>query len=70
MIGKGSLKEGLYVLDNGLINASINNISLQQWHQRFGHPSNKKLKLLSHELSSHDKHVCLICPLAKQTRLT
>ncbi|XP_073307175.1 uncharacterized protein [Primulina huaijiensis] len=43
MIGKGRKIEGLYVLDtsSGLKNIFINQISLETWHSRLGHPSIK-----------------------------
>lgn len=43
------------------------------WHQRLGHPSPKRLNMLKNTLLFHESltdHVCHICPLAKQRRLT
>ena len=46
-------------------------VSLDVWHQRLGHPSLNKLKILSDVLSPSDTHLstCQICPLAKQKKL-
>lgn len=82
MIGKGNLHQNLYVLESSApANHSIahthilSHVSSEIWHQRLGHPSHNKIKLLSKDLDlSHAKTdhdtICKICPLAKQKRLS
>lgn len=51
---------------------SVNSVvSLDVWHQRLGHPSLNKLKVLSKFLSPTNTHLtnCQICPLEKQKKL-
>ena len=63
-------REGLYFLDQakkGTCNHA-QTLHLNLWHQRLRHPSAKVSQLFPKVNScSHDK--CLICLLAKQTRL-
>lgn len=89
-IGRGRRVNNLYILDReepsetkkssetSSVHASetspVNATSVQIWHNRLGHPSNKVLALLrdhlqykGHDLQNIDP--CYICPLAKQKRL-
>ena len=75
MIGTGIEREGLYHLQQtkkrSCNHAQITNPNL--WHQRLGHPSDKVSQLFSFphfKNKSCYKDTCLICPLAKQTRLS
>jgi hypothetical protein len=48
---------------------SISNVSKDFWHYRLGHLSSSRLNLLHAsvpDISINSKHVCTICPLAKQ----
>jgi len=70
MIGMRIEREGLYFLDQAKKGTCNHAQTLHPnlWHQRLGHPSAKVSYLFPKVNScSHDK--CLICPLAKQTRL-
>ncbi|KAG7544005.1 Zinc finger CCHC-type [Arabidopsis thaliana x Arabidopsis arenosa] len=86
MIGRGVLLHNLYILQ---LDASSSTQHLSPasshfsgslavdghlWHQRLGHPSSDKLKVLSGTLSMSKNSVlqshCSICPLAKQKRLS
>lgn len=74
MIGRADVHEGLYLLDIPSQTFSTNAaVTLQQWHSRFGHPANDKIKILGEELSLSNKDcedlVCSVCPLAKQKRI-
>ncbi|KAI3729444.1 hypothetical protein L6452_18102 [Arctium lappa] len=73
-IGKADLCQGLYIL-NEEEKVYVNQVSavpLDVWHQRFGHPSNKKLlvikSLLNVKENSQDSS-CIVCPLSKHKRL-
>ncbi|CAA3023561.1 retroelement pol poly [Olea europaea subsp. europaea] len=79
MIGKGSIIQGLYVLDtkdfNSVSDAFIGSVSAHVWHNRLGHLSFKRLDVLKDHLpydtEMSNKHLpCYICPLAKQRRLS
>lgn len=87
MIGKGVLLHNLYILEldsphpatHSSLSAPHFSGSLMVdghlWHQRLGHPSSDKLKLLSGTLSmpknsSLVESHCPVCPLAKQKRLS
>lgn len=79
MIGKGDRIGDLYILDLHQLSTEftshINKVSVQLWHQRFGHPSFKVLNSLHPRLVfDFPKHApstpCYICPLAKQKRLS
>jgi len=87
MIGKGVLLHNLYILEldsshpatHSSLSAPHFSGSLMVdghlWHQRLGHPSSDKLKLLSGTLSmpknsSLVEFHCPVCPLAKQKRLS
>lgn len=82
MIGKGNLHQNLYLLESSVPahntiahTHTLAQISSDIWHQRLGHPSFNKIQQLAKtlEISSlkipHD-HVCKVCPLAKQKRLS
>lgn len=73
MIGKGRKVDGLYMFDTSSIPhiASVNQFSVDLWHNRLGHPSVIVMELLKDHLQYNvyqlDKcKSCLICPLAKQ----
>jgi len=73
-IGLGKHFDGLYYLtpkhNPHLANHIHRTSSL--WHQRLGHPSAAPLLSLAKnnvEIMFDSKHVCEVCPLAKQTRL-
>ena len=80
LIGKGNRVQDLYifainsshsVVDNSEV--CINTVSVQTWHNRLGHLSNKCFDLLQEQL--HCKSIsnnvpCSICPLAKQRKLS
>ncbi|KAG7536508.1 GAG-pre-integrase domain [Arabidopsis suecica] len=88
MIGKGYLLHNLYILQphTSLHTSSSPAVASTSshfsgslkvdghlWHQRLGHPSTDKLKLMSGTLSfpssSLSTDVCHVCPVAKQKRL-
>lgn len=74
-IGLGRRHGGLYYLQpENLSSVSCQISSTELWHNRLGHPSSSRFKLLQPLLSiknnvAHFDH-CLVCPLAKQTRLS
>ena len=84
MIGRGILLYNLYILQldaSSAVSSSHSShfsgslaVDGKIWHQRLGHPSSNKLKVLSCTLSLSKSHVleshCDICPLAKQKRLS
>lgn len=75
MIGLGKHFNGLYYLTPAQNPCLINHITCTSnlWHQRLGHPSTAPLHHLSQsfpDIVFNNKHVCEICPLAKQTRLS
>ena len=82
MIEKGNLCQNLYILDSLAPALSpiaqthhLAHVSSEIWHQRLGHPSPNKIQILSKYLDlskeniGHD-HLCKVCPLAKQKRLS
>ena len=76
MIGKGSILEGLYVLDtkNSSSTTPVNLVSVLIWHNRLGHLSSKCFQKLQDHLGCSTSKFptaspCCICPLAKQRRL-
>lgn len=85
-IGKGSLQNGLYYLGSSqpgdVVSSSIvcssshfvSKPSFETWHNRFGHPSFKRLHVLQDTLqfdfTACKDHVYHVCPLAKQKRLS
>jgi hypothetical protein len=78
IIGLGKERHGLFYLQQSdstssvnsiCFNVSIKSVSDDIWHYRLGHLSLAKLRLLHAsfpEISVNTKHVCTICPLAKQ----
>ncbi|XP_024965979.1 uncharacterized protein LOC112506192 [Cynara cardunculus var. scolymus] len=74
IIGKVDQCQGLYVLEEDK-KVAINQVfavSLDVWHQRIGHPSNRTLlviKSLLNVKTSLQESNCTICPLSKQKRL-
>lgn len=84
MIGKGNLKQRLYVLLNKEVTESEyshvvaharGTSSTSLWHSRLGHPSISRLTALKDVLSldfldSVATSSCEVCPLAKQKRLS
>lgn len=84
-IGKGNLKEGLYILQNDYSRTDlqpllevitvVSHTSTSLWHSRLGHPSFDRLTALKDFLSIDSTCAdfvlpCEICPLAKQKRLS
>lgn len=81
-IGRGEYWHGLYLIDAeytdriaATTHVSSSMSSAQLWHARLSHPSPKHLDVLKDILHcTFDKHSsidpCLICPLAKQKRLS
>ena len=80
-IGKGELDAGLYVLRQGFPASSIadlnkvyatHHVSLDTWHARLGHLSDKILNKLRSVLqfSGSSMSDCTVCPLAKLRRLS
>lgn len=76
MIGAGKLHGDLFLFQSpSVIHLKCLQVlsSSNLWHQRLGHPSHKRLKLISNYVSdlkfSVQNEVCEVCPLAKQTRL-
>ncbi|XP_075499485.1 uncharacterized protein LOC142537893 [Primulina tabacum] len=77
MIGKGRKIEGLYVLDawTEVPVVTINQISVDTWHMRLGHPSIQVMDVLKGHLGYGSSKLnkcpsCYICLLAKQRRLS
>lgn len=75
-IGSVSCVDGLYLLHPpdriAQFSAVVCSVSANLWHKRLGHPSFARLKLLQSALqfSNNDSHVCHVCPLAKQRKLS
>jgi transposase InsO family protein len=73
MIGLGTERDGLYYFTNTRpARCQMAKSTFQLWHRRLGHLSNKVLSFLSNNVSdicSSDSEQCLVCPLAKQTRI-
>jgi hypothetical protein len=84
MIGVGKEQGGLFLLQqhksldssphpsSHAHSTQITTPSIDIWHSRLGHLSNNRLQLLQNivsEISFDSKHVCTICPLARQHRL-
>ncbi|KAK3042543.1 hypothetical protein RJ639_000267 [Escallonia herrerae] len=74
MIDSGKQRGGLYYM-SPIQQAPVSHQVSQPsnlWHMRLGHPSPFRLKLIAPLLSSHNIHFdnnCVVCPMAKQTRL-
>ncbi|XP_059274649.1 uncharacterized protein LOC132029383 [Lycium ferocissimum] len=76
VMGIGRAANGLYLLKDAvqvIVGAAIKNVdSIDLWHLRLGHPSERAMQHI-HSIRSHvnfgTPHYCQICPLAKQTRL-
>ncbi|KAK3019009.1 hypothetical protein RJ639_003617 [Escallonia herrerae] len=74
MIGSGKQRGGLYFM-SPIQQAPVSHQVSQPsnlWHMRLGHPSPFRLKLIAPLLPSHNIHFdnnCVVCPMAKQTRL-
>ena len=77
-IGIANTEAGLYLLQDVFeekvrvheVHAAV---SFQQWHKRLGHTAAEKIKSISSSLHLNkvdEKHICTICPLAKQKRLS
>lgn len=82
MIGKGNLRDNLYILESTLSSSSAPShnhsaflISSEVWQQRLGHPSFDKIQTLSKDIhlsipkDTHDTF-CKLCHLAKQKRMS
>ena len=73
MISLGIKRDGLYYFTNmRLAGCQMAKSTSQLWHRRLGHLSNKVLSFLSNnvlEICCLDSEQCLVCPLAKETRL-
>jgi hypothetical protein len=73
MIGLGTERDGLYYFTNTRpARCQVAKSTSQLWHRRLGHLSNKVLSFLSNNVSDicrFDSKQCLVCPLAKQTRI-
>jgi Integrase core domain/GAG-pre-integrase domain/gag-polypeptide of LTR copia-type len=69
MIGEGSLRNGLYYLEenNKCFVSTKNSDKGHLLHLRFGHPSDRVLNKLFYY--NHDSSNCDVCRFAKQTRL-
>ncbi|XP_075478953.1 uncharacterized protein LOC142519815 [Primulina tabacum] len=55
-------------------NPSVNQVGIQTWHSRLGHPSMQVLQILKTHFhfgnaDVHDDAPCSVCPIAKQRRL-
>ena len=75
MIGLGKQFNGLYYLTPSQNPHLTNHVSriTSLWHQRLGHPSTHPMQFLAKtipEIMFDPRHVCEICPLAKQTRMS
>ncbi|KAL0734578.1 hypothetical protein Bca4012_010788 [Brassica carinata] len=80
MIGRGTLKCNLYILDTTIDHSFINLCGTLQvvghlWHQRLGHPSLNNLQHIPgissvSKSSSSSIAQCPVSPLAKQKRLS
>lgn len=72
VIGTAKRIENLYILESFTVDNSLcsNVVSMDLWHTRLGHPSNR-IKSLFPSLNNTDVQydVCHICPLAKQKKL-
>lgn len=74
-IGKAERHVGLYILQhNNKKNETINLVSLETWHRRFGHPSIDRLVVIKNQLHVKDsfntlQSPCSVCPLSKQKQL-
>lgn len=75
-IGTGERRDGLYFFKQPstvhaiTVDGSCSSSSVELWHRRLGHPSEKVVKSLPFFRNSSDKlhKPCDICPRAKQTR--
>ncbi|KAL4591838.1 hypothetical protein LXL04_004812 [Taraxacum kok-saghyz] len=56
-----------------IVNTRIHAVSMDTWHKRLGHPSNKRITLLKDVLGFSkglpESHHCSVCPLAKPKQL-
>lgn len=76
LIGMGVRWDGLYYFKKGdsILHVSVNGAvsTMELWHKRMGHPSEKVIKMLSPVSSSNSKgslnNACEVCFQAKQTR--
>ena len=74
-IGLGKRYNGLYYLSSTQNPHLAHNVNRHSnlWHRRLGHPSTGPLQLLTKQVPTimfDSSHLCDICPLAKQTRLS
>ena len=75
-IGQGKILGSLYVLDTQASPISVHAVvDIGIWHQRFGHPSYKKLDTISgalgtSRLKNKGKSFCHTCHLSKQKKLS
>ncbi|KAG8363646.1 hypothetical protein BUALT_Bualt19G0044200 [Buddleja alternifolia] len=74
---KGKKKNSLYLmqakLSNGEVNAEVNNASIELWHKRLGHLSQKGMQLLAKkkllpDVSGIELQTCVDCLAGKQHR--
>ncbi|KAG8365142.1 hypothetical protein BUALT_Bualt18G0073600 [Buddleja alternifolia] len=75
---KGKKKNSLYLmqakLSNGEVNAAVNNSSIELWHKRLGHLSQKGMQLLAKkkllpDVSGIELQTCVDCLAGKQHRV-
>jgi hypothetical protein len=82
-IGLGKEKDGLFYLQHNsgnpsFFNSAFSAISIKApsteiWHYRLGHPSQPRLALLQSlipSVSLHSNNICIVCPMAKQRKLS
>ncbi|KAG8370027.1 hypothetical protein BUALT_Bualt14G0075000 [Buddleja alternifolia] len=75
---KGKKKNSLYLmqakLSNGEVNAAVNSSSIELWHKRFGHLSQKGMQLLAKkkllpDINGIELQTCVDCLARKQHRI-
>ncbi|KAG8369441.1 hypothetical protein BUALT_Bualt14G0014000 [Buddleja alternifolia] len=75
---KGKKKNSLYLmqakLSNGEVNAAVNNSSIELWHKRLGHLSQKGMQLLAKkkllpDVNGIELQTCVDCLAGKQHRV-
>ncbi|KAG8370951.1 hypothetical protein BUALT_Bualt13G0036600 [Buddleja alternifolia] len=75
---KGKKKNSLYLmqakLSNGEVNAAVNNSSIELWHKRLGHLSQKGMQLLAKkkllpDVNGIELQTCVDCLARKQHRI-